>query len=156
MGGYAKAAATLGVALASAAVVASSVWAAAPVRERIDLDITFEDAFLTEECGFDVMTSQRGHIILREWPDREKGTVQVNSINFALTAMANGNSYRFRDVGADHVKLTKQGPILSIVGQIPFDFIGALKINLETGEIIHEPGHDISGRLAEACATLAG
>jgi hypothetical protein len=155
MRGYVKAAAALGVALAAVAVMASSVWAAAPVRERVDIDTTFDDDFLTEECGFDVMTRQRGHVIFREWPDREKGTVSVTSLNFALTAMANGNIYRFRDVGADHVKLTKQGPILSIVGQIPFDFIGVLKINLATGEVVHEPGHDISGRLAEACAALA-
>ncbi len=155
MRGYAKATVTLGVALAAVAVMASSVWAAPPVRERIDIDITFHDDFLTAECGFDVMTRQRGHIIIREWPDRNKGTVAVNTLNFALTAMANGNTYRFRDVGSDHVKLTKQGPILSIVGQVPFDFIGALKINLETGEVVHEPGHDISGRVAEACAALA-
>jgi hypothetical protein len=155
MRGYAKAAAALGVALAAVAVMATSVWAAAPVRERIDIDTTFHDDFLTEECGFDVMTHQRGHIIIREWPDREKGTVAVTSLNFALAAMANGNTYRFRDVGADHVKLTKEGPILSIIGQVPFDFIGVLKINLETGEVVHEPGHDISSRLAEACAALA-
>jgi len=80
--------------------------------------------------------------------------VSLNTLSFALTAMAGGNSYRFRDVGADHVKVTNDGEVLSIVGQLPFDFIGALKINLATGEVIHEPGHDISGRVEEACAAL--
>ena len=122
--------------------------------DRIDIDVTFHDEFLSEECGFDVTTNQRGHITFREWPDRDSGTA-VNSLSVAITAMANGNSYRFRDVGADHLKLTKDGPILSIIGQLPFDFTGVLEINLATDEVIHEPRHDISGRLEEACATLA-
>lgn len=49
----------------------------------------------------------------------------------------------------------RNGPFLSIVGQIPFDFIGVLEINLDTDEVVHEPGHSISGRLAEACGVLA-
>jgi hypothetical protein len=109
---------------------------------------------LSDECGFDVTTHASGHVISREF-DRAKGTVAVNTLNIGLTATANGNTYRFRDVGADHVKVTKDGVILSIIGQIPFDFIGVLKIDLDTGEVVHEPGHDISGRVADACAALA-
>lgn len=72
-----------------------------------------------------------------------------------MTATAGDNAYRFRDVGADHVVVKKDGTeILSIIGQIPFDFLGILKINLTTDEVIHEPRHDISGRLEEACAAL--
>jgi hypothetical protein len=33
--------------------------------------------------------------------------------------------------------------ILSIVGQVPFEFTGVLKINLETGEVILEPHHEV-------------
>ena len=45
--------------------------------------------------------------------------------------------------------------ILSIVGQIPFGpgFTGVLKINLDTGEVIHEPHHfteDVAARLRRA------
>jgi hypothetical protein len=29
--------------------------------------------------------------------------------------------------------------VLSIVGQVPFDFKGVLKIDLGTGEVLHEP-----------------
>jgi hypothetical protein len=145
----------LGAGLLLAVALVPLALAGKPEMERIDIDVTFPDDFLSAECGFAVTTNQRGHIIFREWPDREKGTLAVNTLNFALTAMANGNSYRFRDVGADHVKVTKDGPILSIIGQVPFDFIGVLKINLDTDEVVHEPGHDISGRLAEACAKLS-
>jgi hypothetical protein len=125
-----------------------------PVTTRMNFDATFPDDFLSAACGFEVTTHARGHAISREF-DRAKGTVAVSTLNIALTAMANGNTYRFRDVGADHVKITKDGPILSIVGQIPFEFIGVLKIDLDTDEVVHEPGHDISGRIADACAALA-
>lgn len=141
-------------ALVAVAVAVPNVWAGKPVTTRVAVDETFFDDFLSAECGLDVTTHIRGHIIFREWPDREKGTVVLNTLNFALTAMANGNSYRFRDVGADQIRLTKDGPILSIIGQIPFDFTGVLKINLDTGEVTHAPSHDISGRLEEACAVL--
>jgi hypothetical protein len=136
-----------------AAVITPGALAGKPTMERVDLDEVFFDDFLTAECGVDVTTHIQGHIILRTFADGRN--IEVNTISFALTAMAGDNTYQFRDVGVDHVQVTKDGTeIISIVGQVPFEFIGALKINLTTGEVIHEPGHDISGRLAEACAAL--
>jgi hypothetical protein len=136
-----------------AAIVVSSATAGKPVLTRIEVDESVLDADLTAACGVAVTTHARGHVIIREF-DREKGTVGLTTLNVSVTATANGNSYRFRDVGADHVKITKDGPVLSIIGQLPFDFTGVLKVNLDTGEVIHEPSHDISGRIEEACATL--
>ena len=135
------------------AVSVPAALAGQPTMERFDVDETFADVGLTAECGVPVTTHIRGHIILRTFADG--GNLELNTLNFALTAMADGNTYRFRDVGADHVQVMPDGTeILSIIGQIPFDFIGVLKINLTTGEVIHEPGHDISGRVEEACAAL--
>ena len=136
-----------------AAVVVPGALADQPVMERFDLDESFADEFLTEECGVPVTTHIRGHIIFRTFEDGRN--VEVNTLNFALTATADGNTYGFRDVGVDHLQVMKDGTeIISIVGQVPFGFIGVLKINLTTGEVVHEPGHDISGRLEEACAAL--
>ena len=136
-----------------AAVIAPGAFAGKPAMERFDVDETFADGFLSAECGVDVMTHIQGHIIFRTFAGG--GNVELNTLNFALTATAGDNTYRFRDVGADHVQVKKDGTeILSIIGQIPFDFIGALKINLTTDEVIHEPGNDISGRLEDACAAL--
>jgi hypothetical protein len=135
-------------------VAVASATAGQPVLTRVDIDETFPDEFLTEACGFDVTTHAQGHVIAKEF-DRTKGTVEVRTLNISLTAMAHGKTYRFRDVGADHVRLTKDGAILSVIGQIPFEFIGVLKINLDTEEVVHEPHHDISGRVADACAALA-
>jgi hypothetical protein len=121
--------------------------------QRIEIDDTFHDDFLSDACGIDVTTTARGHVILRVF-DREKGLVSLNTLNIALIARAGDNSYRFRDVGSDQVKVTKDGTILSIRGQVPFDFIGVLKINLDTGEVVHEPSHLIGDRVEEACAAL--
>jgi hypothetical protein len=111
-----------------AAVIAPGAFAGKPTMERSDVDETFADGFLSAECGVDVMTHIQGHIIFRTFAG--SGNVELNTLNFALTAMADGNTYRFRDVGADHVQVKKDGTeILSIIGQIPFDFIGVLKIN---------------------------
>jgi hypothetical protein len=148
-----KVIALLAGAVVIVAVLAPGAFAGKPTIERVNVDDTFADGFLTAECGVAVTTHIQGHIIFRTFTGG--GNVTLNTLNFALTATAGDNTYRFRDVGADHVQVKKDGTeILSIIGQIPFDFIGVLKINLTTGEVIHEPGHDISGRLEEACAAL--
>ena len=123
-----------------------------PTVEVIEIDETIADTFLTEECGVDVTTRIVGRVRLREF-DRTKGTLAVNNVNFTLTATAGDNTARFRDVGADHVRMTPHGQlILSIIGQVPFDFKGVLKIDPETGEVLHEPsaGYDTT----RVCARL--
>jgi hypothetical protein len=86
-----------------------------------------------------VTTHVEGKIKLREF-DRTTGTVSVSTVNVAATATAGDNIARFRDVGVDHARITPDGTlVLSIVGQVPFDFKGVLKIDLGTGEVLHEP-----------------
>jgi hypothetical protein len=110
-----------------------------PTVEVIEVDETFADEFLTEECGVDVTTHVVGRVRLRDF-DRTKGTITVNNVNLTLTATAGDNTARFRDVGSDHVRITPDGQmILSITGQVPFEFKGVLKIDPETGEVLHEP-----------------
>jgi hypothetical protein len=41
-----------------------------------------------------------------------------------------------------------------IIGQVPFDFTGVLKIDLETDEAILEPQHNTEGNVEKACAAL--
>jgi hypothetical protein len=144
----------LGCILIVAAVIAPSASAGKPTIERFDVDDTFADDFLTDACGVPVVTTARGHVIVRTFPDGT-GPAEIRTLSIGLTARAGDNTYRFRDVGADHVQVKQDGtPILMIIGQVPFDFIGVLKINLATGEVIHEPQHSIEGRLEDACAAL--
>jgi hypothetical protein len=137
------------------AAFASAASAGKPTFERISLDETFADEFLTEECGVPVTTHILGHITLRNFTGEKTGPLAVNTVNVRITATAGDNTYRFHDVGADHAQIKPDGTvILMVIGQLPFDFTGVLKINLTTGEVIHEPQHDISGRLDDACAAL--
>ena len=141
--------------LVIAALAAPSAVAGKPVIERFDIDETFPDDGLTAACGVPVTTRAQGHVILRTFSGNGAGPAEIRTLNIALTATAGDNTYRFRDVGADHVQIKKDGTaILMIIGQVPFDFTGVLKINLTTGEVIHEPQHSIAGRLEEACAAL--
>ena len=75
------------------------------------------------------------------------GVVEVRTINVGLTATADGRVFRFRDVGADVTRIEPDGTaVLLISGQVPFDFAGVLKIDLETGEAILEPREELVRR----------
>ena len=138
------------------ALLAPGAFAGKPTIERLEIDESFADDFLTEACGVPVTTRALGDIIVRTFPDGGTGLAELQTINVGLTATAGGNTIQFRDVGADIVRIDPDGTaILMIVGQVPFNFTGALKIDLETGEAILEP-HDSSGRIDRACAALTG
>lgn len=132
-------------------VLAGPAGAAKPTFELITVDETFADDFLTEACGVDVTTHVEGRILLREFTGSR--LLAVNTVNVAGTATAGDNSFRFRDVGADHTRVTRDGSIeLMIIGQLPFDFTGVLKVNPDTGEVLHEPNHLVS--TDRVCAVL--
>jgi hypothetical protein len=129
---------------------------AAPTFERIDVDDTFADDFLSEACGVEVTTTASGHVTVRTFEDGT-GPTTVTSINVGLTATAGDRTFRFRDVGADIERIEPDGTIvLSIIGQVPFDFAGVLKIDPETDEVILEPRDRSEEQIARACAALTG
>jgi len=139
-----------------AAALAMPAVGAPPAIERIEVDETAPDEFLTEACGFPVMTHAKGHLIVIEPEGEGTGLVALRTLNIALTATANGKTYRFRDVGADQVRRTHDGfEILMIIGRLPFTFTGVLKVNETTGEVVLEPQHSTEDELEDACAALA-
>lgn len=141
--------------VAVAAVLAPGASAGKPTIERFNIDETVADEFLTAACGVPVVTHAKGHVIVRTFSGEGAGPAEIRTLNIALTAMAGDNTYRFRDVGADHVQVKSDGSaILMIIGQVPFGFTGVLKIDLTTGETILEPSHSLEGRVEEACAAL--
>jgi hypothetical protein len=130
---------------------------APPTIERIAINESFTDDDLTEECGVPVTTTALGHIIVRTFSGDGTGIAQVNTINVGLTATAGDRTFRFRDVGADVVRIAPDGTlVLSITGQVPFFFAGVLKINPETEEVILEPRDRSEEQLAKACKALTG
>jgi hypothetical protein len=141
-----------------AAFIAPAAMAAQPTIERLDVDESFPDAFLTEECGVEVTTRAQGHIIVRTFSGEGTRAAELRTVNIALTATADGNAFTFRDVGADLVRIEPDGTaILMLIGQLPFDFTGVLMIDLETGEAILEPHHTVFEEdLEAACEALTG
>jgi hypothetical protein len=124
------------------ALGATAAAAQAPVKETITFSDTFQDEFLTQECGVAVTTTANGRITFFTFPDRPVGPQDLTSVHVDIVATAGDNQARFKDVGIDKVQVKPDGTvILSIVGQVPFEFTGVLKINLDTGEVIHEAHH---------------
>jgi hypothetical protein len=141
--------------VALGALVAPAALAGKPAFERIAIDETALDPFLTDACGVPVTTRAQGHITTRTFAGGGTGPAVVRTINVSLTATAGDNVFRFRDVGADIERIEPDGTaILMIIGQVPFEFTGVLKIDLETGDAILEPQHDTGERLDTACAVL--
>jgi hypothetical protein len=143
--------------LVAAVVIAPTAFAAKPTIERIDVDDTFADEFLTEECGVPVTVTLQGHVTVRTFSGEGTGVAQVNNISIGITATAGDRTFRFRDVGADVVQIKPDGTlVLLISGQVPFAFAGVLKIDPETEEVILEPRDRSEQQLAKACRALTG
>ena len=120
---------------------ATGAAAQAPEKEVIQVNVTFDDEALTEECGVPVTTTATGRVTIFTLPDRMV-LQDLSTVNFSVVATAGDNQIRVRDVGIDQVRQQPDGTvILSIVGQVPLDFIGVLKLNLDTDEVILEPHH---------------
>lgn len=146
-----------GVLVVAGLAGAGAATGAAPTFERIDVDDTFHDEFLSEECGVDVTTNVSGQVTLRTFSGDKSGPAQLNTLNLAIRATAEGGTFRLRDVGGDLTRIEPDGTvILSIIGQVPFEFAGVLKIDPDTGEVILEPHDRGAEQLARACAALTG
>jgi hypothetical protein len=132
-------------ALLAVALGATAAAAQAPVKETITFSDTFQDEFLTQECGVEVTTTVNGSLTFFTFPDRPVGPQDLTSVHVDIVATADDNNQaRFKDVGIDLFRLEPDGTVvLMIVGQVPFEFTGVLKINPDTGEVILEPQHTV-------------
>ena len=137
----------------TAGLAAGPAVAVPPVIERVQVEDSFHDEFLTEACGVDVTTALSGRVTTITSSGEDPRLIEVRTINVGLTATAGDNTFRFRDVGADTLRIEPDGTlVLSIIGQVPFDFTGVVKIDLNTGETILEPHHFVDA--TRACAAL--
>jgi hypothetical protein len=93
----------------------------------------------------EVTTTLDGRLTFFTFPDRPVGPQDLTSVHVSFVARAGDNAVRFHDVGIDMVSIMPDGTaILMIVGQVPFEFTGALMIDLATGEAILEPVHVVT------------
>jgi hypothetical protein len=100
-----------------------------------------------------VTTAVDGRITFLVFPDRPIGVQDLTSVHVNVVATGGDNRVVFKDVGVDVLRVTLAGTaILMIVGQVPFEFTGVLKINLTTGEVILKPHHTVD--TTRACGLL--
>lgn len=120
---------------------ATAAAAQPPEREVIPIDETFVDPFLSGECGVEVTVTLTGRVTAFTFPDGQV-LQELFTVNFEVVATAGDNQIRARNVGADLIRVAPDGTaILTTTGQVPFEFTGVLKINLDTGAAILEPHH---------------
>ena len=104
-----------------------------------------------------VTTRLQGFVIFRTFDDSGTGVVELNTFSLSLTATAGDRTFRFRDVGADLVRIEPDGTaVLQIIGQVPLEFAGVLKVDLDTGEVILEPRDRSEWQIERACTALTG
>ena len=132
---------------------ATAAAAQAPEKEVIQLNDRLIDPFLSEACGVEVTLTVTGRVTHFTFPDRPVGLQELFTVNGDVVASAGDNQIRARNVGADVVRVAPDGTvILTTTGQVPFEFTGVLKLNLDTEEVILEPHHVVD--IEQGCAQL--
>jgi hypothetical protein len=143
--------------LSCAATLVPASLAAQPNFVREDVDETFPDGFLTSECGVAVTSRATGHQTTRTFTDANGRLIEVFTLSISIVSTSDFGTFRFRDVGADVTRVTKDGVVHQIIGKLPFWFNGTTWENPDTGEVLKEPtGPDLfESMLGKACAALA-
>jgi hypothetical protein len=132
---------------------ASPAVAAEPVIEVETIQDTFIDTDLSAECGVPVTVTLSGTRTTRTFEREGTGPQTLVTVNISGILVSGDNTFRLRDVGADLLRRTPDGTLIfSLIGQLPFQFKGVLKINETTGEVILEPKP--SNDAERACAAL--
>ena len=106
----------LGLGLLGSVLIGGPVNAGAPTTERIPIDETFVDDFLTEACGAEVTAHVTGHVTFRVFTNAAGDPVRELN-NYAVHnawSSANG-SLRANDVGVDRITYLPDGSLLQVV-----------------------------------------
>jgi hypothetical protein len=163
-------------ALIGAGVVLSPTTTASadpPVRvvsEVYTPDVTVTDDFLTEECGFPVIATLKGHYVETEFYDKD-GTLRAvtGHPSYRSTLSSPFATVSTADVGLDKFTFNDDGTItwhgtgihLRLKGATIAIGLWTLVFDPETGEFVSEQYHGnfdvtITGQAAAVCDALAG
>lgn len=118
------------------------------MKETITISDTFPSSILTPACGVEVTITVSGSLRVLTFPDRPVAAPDLTIANLDWVATAGTNKVRFRNVSVEQVRVEPDGTVIvSVAGHRPVEFTGVMKINLDTGEVVHEPQHfaDIEG-----------
>jgi hypothetical protein len=112
------------------------------MKETIPISDTFQSSILSPACGVEVTITISGSLRVLTFPDRPVGPQDLTIANIDWVATAGKNKVRFRNVSVERVQVEPDGTtIVSVAGHRPVEFTGVMKINLDTGEVVHEPQH---------------
>ena len=139
---------------AAVALVPASATGAPPTIVREEIDETFVDEFLSEDCGVEVAVHVQGEQITRTMDGG--GVLRVFTVNLTGSLTSEFGSFKVKDVGSDSTRVAPDGQVIvSLRGQIPFFFKGVLKFDGDTQEWINDPNLAAGERQVErACAQL--
>lgn len=106
--------------LAAAIVVTLAVTGPAlagkPQMEKIPVDETFVDDFLSEACGAEVSVHFYGHFIIRVFTDADGNPVrEVNNYAFSNRFSSAHGSVFAKDVGADRITYLDDGSLIQVI-----------------------------------------
>jgi hypothetical protein len=148
-------AATAAIFAAVIGVAGGPALAAPPVIERQDVNTTSANVFLTEACGFPVTVTAVGSITSHSFENDGAVLRLVNTVNIVLTFVGEeGTTVVTLDAGAGLLRVTPDYMEIHLsTGRVPFQFTGALIVNLITQEQVLVPQHVVT--VEEACAALS-
>lgn len=138
----------LGLGLLGAMLVGAPVNAGKPVMERVPIDDTFVDEFLSEECGAEVTAQFTGHITFRVFNDANGNPVrELNNYAIGGTYRSVNGSVRFRDVGVDRVTYLADGSLIQVViGNVrSFSIPGQGRVYSDVGQSTFHITFDANG-----------
>jgi len=141
------------VALLAAGLTAGPAQAGKPEIIRESFTFTIQDGFLSDACGVPVTSTVTGRTTSRTFDRSGSGLLEVFTINSTIVATSGGNTFNFKNVGADVTRRTADGrTIIKISGQVPFEFKGSQVIDAVTQEVLRAAQRRVSTE--RACAAL--
>jgi hypothetical protein len=151
-------------ALMSLALAAPAL-AAKPTREVINLatpeGLAADSEFVTTLCGFDVVASGTGRVIVHVFTDNSgafRREIDGYLIDETFTNVETGASVTLHDVGPDLVWVGRDGSLyLAITGRslTGSGNIGRVLVNLDSGETLSISGKDLGSLDVLICEALA-
>lgn len=117
------------------------------IRDKFELNHTFQSEPLTTACGFPVTITVTGTVRNLDFPDRAVGPQDITISNVVWVAKAGNKTVRFQNVGMGMDLVEPDGTEITITaGHHPpvlDELTGVIKINSETGALIMQ-SHEVA------------
>ena len=127
----------LAAAMLATLAMTSPALAGQPQMEKIPVDETFVDDFLSDVCGAEVSVHFYGHFIIRVFTDADGNPVrEVNNYAFSNRFTSVHGSVFAKDVGADRITYLDDGSLIQvIIGNVQsFSIPGVGRVYQDVGQ----------------------